>query len=66
MHIKNKPPIFVPQHHRHEMEKFSKAMLMDMVWDFACRHSITDEESTMGTIREVAEVIAIHRAEAGR
>jgi hypothetical protein len=35
MHLKNKPPVFVPPGYRAEIEKLSKAALMDMVWDYA-------------------------------
>lgn len=35
MHLKNLPPIFVPERFRAEIEKLSKAALMDMIWDFS-------------------------------
>jgi hypothetical protein len=35
MHLKNRPPVFVPDSVLGEMEKCSKAALMDMVWDYA-------------------------------
>lgn len=64
MHIKAKPPVFVPQQYRKEIEGFSKAMLMDMVWDLACRNKIDDDENTMGIIRATAEVVATYRKRA--
>lgn len=35
MNLKNQPPVFVPDEVRGEIEKLSKAALMDMVWDYA-------------------------------
>lgn len=35
MNLKNQPPVFVPDEVSAEIEKLSKAALMDMVWDYA-------------------------------
>lgn len=64
MNLKNQPPIFVPQQYRGEIEKFSKAMLMDMVWDFARRDMIDDDNNTMLRIRETAEIVSMYRKRA--
>lgn len=61
MNLKNRPPIFVPDQYQAEIETFSKAFLMDMVWDFARRGMVDDDENTMGRIRETAEVVKIYR-----
>lgn len=61
MNLKNQPPVFVPHKYTAEIEKLSKAFLMDMVWDFARRGMVDDDENTMGRIRETAEVIQIYR-----
>jgi hypothetical protein len=37
MNLKNQPPLFVPKIYRSEIERLSKAALMDMVWDLAQR-----------------------------
>ena len=37
MHLNAKPPVFVPVEYRREMEKLSKAALMDIAWDYAVR-----------------------------
>jgi hypothetical protein len=61
MNLKNQPPIFVPEQFQAEIERFSKAFLMDMVWDFARRGMVDDDANTMGRIRETAEVVKIYR-----
>jgi hypothetical protein len=35
MHPKNKPPIFVPPIYQAELDRLSKAALMDIVWSYA-------------------------------
>ena len=43
MHLKNQPPVYVPDEHQAEIEKLSKAALMDMVWDYAMQFAgVTD------------------------
>jgi hypothetical protein len=43
MNLKNQPPVYVPDEHRAEIEKLSKAALMDMVWDYAMQFAgVTD------------------------
>lgn len=63
MHLKAKPPIFMPLAYRAEIEKLSKAALMDLAWDFAT--TSTDgpgsPSSIMDTLRKRAEVIQFHR-----
>lgn len=67
MHLKNKPPIFVPQKHHAEIEKLSKAFLMDMIWDYAAQIAGVDgghpqaTEAIMAEIRNRADIIKTHR-----
>ncbi len=64
MHLKNQPPVFVPDQYRAEIEKLSKAALMDMVWDFATRCSGGDSlasNTIMDEVRQTAEIIANYR-----
>jgi hypothetical protein len=43
MNLKNQPPVYVPDEHIAEIEKLSKAALMDMVWDYAMQFAgVTD------------------------
>jgi hypothetical protein len=43
MNLKNQPPVYVPDEHQAEIEKLSKAALMDMVWDYAMQFAgVTD------------------------
>ncbi len=37
MNLKNQPPVLVPEAYQPEIEKLSKAALMDLVWSFAAR-----------------------------
>ncbi len=65
MHIKSKPPVFVPAEHRAEIEALSKAALMDIAWDYACACSgafDTDPAAAMANFRERRDVILIYRA----
>ena len=71
MNLKNQGPIFVPDQHRAEIEKLSKAALMDMVWDFAKQCTPADDDGNeagdaeiMGTLRAVADVINTYRKQA--
>lgn len=72
MHLKAKPPIFVPQQFRAEIESLSKAALMDLVWDFAESSTTTfshtsacgRDDAIMKTLRERIDVIQTHRKQA--
>jgi hypothetical protein len=62
MNLKNQGPIFVPDRFRGEIEKLSKAALMDMVWDLATRCSDSLASNTiMGEVRKTAEIITNYR-----
>jgi hypothetical protein len=54
MHVHAKPPILVPAEHCREIEKLSKAALMDLAWSFAVRCAGKEQP---------AEVMAELRAE---
>lgn len=67
MNLKNKPPVFVPAQFQVEIEKLSKAALMDMVWDYAQSCSAADvmnDDATMAEFRKRREIILTHRAQA--
>ena len=63
MNLKNQPPVYVPDEHRAEIEKLSKAALMDMVWDFSMQFAgITDycfdtEQKAIAEFRSRREII---------
>lgn len=63
MNLKNQPPVYVPDEHRAEIEKLSKAALMDMVWDCAMQFAgISDyvfdtDGKAIGEFRARREVI---------
>ena len=62
MHTKNRPPVFVPENYQAEIEKLSKAALMDMCWDYAAQLAETDTaESAMTEFRNRREIIQIER-----
>jgi len=77
MNLKNQPPVFVPAEVEAELEKLSKAALMDLVWDYAVQmtndlapaHLATHGASATGAavdaalneFRERREVILRHR-----
>jgi hypothetical protein len=68
MNLKNKPPLFVPRQFQSEIEKLSKAALMDMVWDLATRAAGADElavNEIMGEVRHTAEIINNYRNDPG-
>jgi hypothetical protein len=65
MHIKAKPPVLVPPPLRFEIETYSKAMLMDMVWHLSRTDKI-DDDATMKTIRDTAEVVSMYRKRAAQ
>lgn len=67
MHLKNKPPIFVPTMFQDEIEKLSKAALMDMVWDYAKQIACPNgeaEDFAMDEFRKRREIILNYRARA--
>ena len=65
MNLKNQPPIFVPAEYRAEIERFSKAALMDMVWDLCTLRAVsTDGEEIIAVVREVADIVQTHRQQA--
>lgn len=49
MNLKNRPPVFVPDEIRREIEKLSKAALMDMVWDYAVQIASADVPSSFAS-----------------
>lgn len=59
MNLKNHPPVFVPEEYAAEVEKLSKAALMDMVWDFATQFSGGDplSTSTVDEFRSRREIV---------
>lgn len=64
MHLNAKPPIFVPPEHRAEVEKLSKAALMDMVWDYAMQIAGAphhEDQSVIGEFRNRREIILEYR-----
>ena len=42
MHTRNQRPFFVPAQYCAEIEKMSKAALMDLAWDFAVTATLID------------------------
>lgn len=67
MHLNAKRPVFVPQEHWAEIEKLSKAALMDMVWDYAQQMALADGSEPaviMEELRKRREIILMHRNEA--
>lgn len=68
MNLGNRPPIFVPNEYRSEIEKMSKAAVMDLAWDFATTATgrEDDPEAIMQTLRERAAVVQHHRRRAAR
>ena len=67
MHVRAKPPIFVPEQFRAEIESLSKAAPMDLVWDL-CFPSVvteggmTNDAEVMDYLRERIEIIQTQRA----
>lgn len=64
MNLKNQQPIFVPGEYCAEIERLSKAALMDIVWDMATL-LVSGETPTnadvMAKVRQMAEIILHHR-----
>lgn len=65
MHLNAQKPVLVPEKYRDEIEKISKAALMDIAWDYAVQLSggFPDEEA-MQEFRSRRETILIHRKQA--
>ncbi len=65
MNLKNQPPVFIPHEHCGEIEKLSKAALMDMVWDYATQVSGSEGDPTaaMSEFRARREIILNYRAQ---
>jgi hypothetical protein len=63
VNLNNKPPVFVPQEHWAELERLSKAALMDMVWDYAEQIACADGDPTaiMAEFRARREIILNYR-----
>jgi len=62
MHLKNKPPVFVPAQFVGEFEKLSKAALMDIAWDYAMQMTGTsDDKDAAAELRERAALINNYR-----
>lgn len=67
MHLKAQPPVFVPYEHRAEIEKLSKAALMDMVWDYAMQSAGEGEDAVdaiMQDFRDRREIVLTYRNQA--
>ncbi len=65
MHLNAKRPVFVPYEFQTEIEKLSKAALMDMVWDYASQcsgHPDDRPDAVMAEFRERREIILAHRS----
>lgn len=68
MHIKNARPVFVPAPYCAEIEKLSKAALMDMAWDMAKQLTPPGDDGreapdgdVLGTFRHIADVVMNYR-----
>jgi hypothetical protein len=62
MNLKNQPPVYVPDEYVAEIEKLSKAALMDMVWDYAMQIAMVSDaafgaEKAMAEFRNRREII---------
>ena len=74
MHIRAQRPILVPDKYLAEIERLSKAALMDMVWDFAFTSGNADyappadQDGSDGQVMEVfrarRDIILTHRRQA--
>lgn len=67
MNLQNQKPLFVPTEFWGEIEKLSKAALMDMVWDFAMQNTGVTEPHNQAIIDEFRarrEIILMHRQRA--
>jgi len=65
MNLKNQGPVLVPAEYRAEIEKLSKAALMDLAWDLAtrCHGDEGDPQGVMIELRRTAEIVVTHRAQ---
>ena len=63
MHLNAKLPMFVPTRFQDEIEKLSKAALMDLAWDYAtrCAEDGNTEDGIMAEFRKSAGIITTHR-----
>lgn len=61
MNLKNQPPVFIPFEFRAEIEKLSKAALMDMVWDYAFQIGEERPDAAMEEFRRRREIVLAHR-----
>lgn len=64
MHLRAQRPVFVPEEHWGEIQKLSKAALMDMVWDYATSTAGEGEDAVdaiMAELRERRDIILTHR-----
>lgn len=61
MNLKNQQPVFVPLEFRGEIEKLSKAALMDMVWDFAFQIGEEFPDKAMAEFRRRWAIVESHR-----
>jgi hypothetical protein len=64
MNLKNQQPVFVPFKFRAEMEKLSKAALMDMVWDYAFEMEGEVPDDAMAEFRRRWEIVKAYRERA--
>lgn len=70
MNLKNQRPVFVPEQYQAEIEKMSKAALMDMVWDYAAQIAGVDGghpqaiDAAMQEFRARREIVLTHRQKA--
>ncbi len=64
MNLKNQQPVFVPFEFRAEVEKLSKAALMDMVWDYATQMQEVTDHGAIDEFRRRREIILGYRAQA--
>jgi len=62
MHLRAIPPVFLPYRFQPEIEKLSKAALMDLAWDYATRCAEGDtHDAIMDELRKSAEIVTLHR-----
>lgn len=70
MNLKNQPPIFVPREYRAEIERLSKAALMDIAWDYATRCAtpsagdVVTNTDIAKELRTSSEIVQMHRKQA--
>jgi len=66
VHLKSQKPVLVPFQHWAEIEKLSKAALMDLAWSFAtrCCGVEGDDSIVMSELRCEAESVLLARMNA--